>query len=75
MVAQAVGLARACEYLTDLGMENVFTHEQELTAYTLAELAKLQGVRVIGPTDMAERGSAVSSARCPCDHPYLYIFV
>ncbi len=60
MVAQAVGLARACEYLRDLGMENVYEHERELTAYTLAELAKLEGVRVIGPTDMAERGSAVS---------------
>lgn len=60
MVAQAVGLARACEYLRDLGMENVYEHERELTAYTLAEIAKLDGVRVIGPTDMAERGSAVS---------------
>lgn len=60
MVAQAIGLARACEYLTKLGMENVFEHEQELTAYTLAELAKLPGVRVIGPLDTRDRGSAVS---------------
>jgi cysteine desulfurase / selenocysteine lyase len=60
MVAQAIGLARACEYLTELGMENVFQHEQELTAYTLAELAKLPGVRVIGPLDTRDRGSAVS---------------
>ncbi len=60
MVAQAVGLARACDYLTELGMDNVFDHEQELTEYTLAELAKIKGVRVIGPTDMKNRGSAVS---------------
>lgn len=60
MVAQAIGLARACDYLSNLGMENVFEHEQELTAYTLAELAKLPGVRVIGPRDMRDRGSAVS---------------
>ncbi len=60
MVAQAIGLARACEYLSDLGMENVFQHEQELTAYTLAELAKIPGVRVIGPLDTRDRGSAVS---------------
>lgn len=60
MVAQAIGLARACEYLTELGMKNVFEHEQELTAYTLAELAKLPGVRVIGPVDTRDRGSAVS---------------
>jgi len=60
MVAQAIGLARACDYLTNLGMQNVFEHEQELTAYTLEELAKIPGVRVIGPTDMHARGSAVS---------------
>ena len=60
MVAQAIGLARACDYLTNLGMQNVFDHEQELTAYTLEELAKIPGVRVIGPKDMHARGSAVS---------------
>jgi cysteine desulfurase/selenocysteine lyase len=60
MVAQAIGLARACDYLTNLGMQNVFEHEQELTAYTLEELAKIPGVRVIGPKDMHARGSAVS---------------
>ena len=60
MVAQAIGLARACDYLTNLGMQNVFEREQELTAYTLEELAKIPGVRVIGPKDMHARGSAVS---------------
>jgi cysteine desulfurase/selenocysteine lyase len=60
MVAQAIGLARACDYLTNLGMQNVFEHEQELTAYTLEKLAKIPGVRVIGPKDMHARGSAVS---------------
>jgi cysteine desulfurase/selenocysteine lyase len=60
MVAQAIGLARACDYLTELGMENVFEHEQELTAYALEELAKLDGVRVIGPLTNVDRGSAVS---------------
>ncbi len=60
MVAQAIGLARACDYLTNLGMQNVFEHEQDLTAYTLEELAKIPGVRVIGPKDMHARGSAVS---------------
>jgi len=60
MVAQAIGLARACDYLTELGMENVFEHEQELTAYALEELAKLVGVRVIGPLTNVDRGSAVS---------------
>ena len=60
LTAQAVGLAAAVRYLTDLGMTNVHAHEEHLTAYTLARLGNLPGVRVIGPTSMHDRGSAVS---------------
>jgi cysteine desulfurase/selenocysteine lyase len=60
MVAQAVGLAAAVDYLDALGMANVAHHEHELTAYTLERLAALRGVRIIGPTDTVDRGSAIS---------------
>lgn len=60
MAAQAVGLAAAVDYLNELGMENVAEHEHRLTQLALAELAKLPGVRVIGPLEAESRGSAVS---------------
>ncbi|MFM7598929.1 MAG: aminotransferase class V-fold PLP-dependent enzyme [Actinomycetota bacterium] len=60
MVAQAVGLAAACDFLDDLGMEAVAIHEADLTAYALARLADLGGVRVVGPTSTDMRGSAIS---------------
>jgi len=60
MAAQAVGLAAACDYLDGLGMAAIAEHEAALTAYTLAGLAGLTGVRVIGPTDTVGRGGAVS---------------
>jgi cysteine desulfurase / selenocysteine lyase len=60
MVAQAVGLAAAVGYLEDLGMDRVAAHEHALTTYALARLAELPGVRIIGPTDDRDRGSAVS---------------
>ena len=60
MAAQAVGLAAAVDYLTKIGMKNVAEHEHELTKLALAELTKLSGVKVIGPTDSQNRGSAVS---------------
>ncbi len=60
MVAQAVGLSAAIDYLDGLGMPNVAAHEEALTAYALARLETLRGVRIIGPTDSRERGSAVS---------------
>jgi len=60
MVAQAVGLAAAVRYLEDLGMDNVAAHEHMLAGYALERLAALRGVRVIGPTQNVDRGSAIS---------------
>ena len=60
MVAQAVGLAAATRYLDDLGMDNVAAHEHALAGYALEVLAARRGVRIIGPTENTDRGSAVS---------------
>lgn len=60
MAAQAVGLAAAIDYLNELGMDNVAAHEHHLTQLALDELAKIPGVRVIGPLVAESRGSAVS---------------
>lgn len=60
MVAQAVGLHAAVDYLNDVGMDAVVGHEHDLTAYLLNRLLDIPGVRVIGPSTTDERGSAVS---------------
>jgi cysteine desulfurase/selenocysteine lyase len=60
MVAQAVGLAAAVGYLSDLGMAAVAEHEHHLAGYALDQLAGLRGVRIIGPLDNVERGSGIS---------------
>ncbi|GGF33720.1 putative cysteine desulfurase [Marmoricola endophyticus] len=59
-IVEAVGLGAALRYLGDLGMEAVHTHEKAVTGYLLDGLASVGGVRVLGPTDPAERGGAVS---------------
>ncbi len=60
MVAQAVGLAAACDFLAEVGMDRVADHEHRLTAHALDRLVSERGVRVVGPTDNVMRGSAVS---------------
>ena len=60
MVAQAVGLAAAVRYLEDLGMDAVATHEHNLTGYALDRLSGIPGVRIIGPRENVDRGSAIS---------------
>jgi cysteine desulfurase/selenocysteine lyase len=60
MTSQAVGLASAVDYLSAIGMDRVAEHERTLTEAALAGLAKVPGVRIIGPTDTHDRGGAVS---------------
>jgi len=60
MVAQAVGTAEAVRYLDGLGMDAVAAHEHMLTGYALDRLDEMRGVRIIGPRDNHERGSALS---------------
>ncbi len=60
MIAEAVGLAAAVDYLSGLGMERVRAHDRELTAYMLERLSLLGGVRQMGPPDAERRGGLVS---------------
>lgn len=60
MTSQVVGLGAAVEFLSEIGMDNIHAHEQELTAYALEELQKIPGLRIYGPTTPENRGSAVS---------------
>ncbi|WP_232667230.1 cysteine desulfurase [Pseudonocardia sp. TRM90224] len=60
MTSQAVGLGAAVDYLTGIGMDVVHAQEARLTEATLAGLAGIPGVRVVGPTTMVDRGGAVA---------------
>ncbi len=60
MIAQAVGLGAAVDYLCDLGMDNVYAHEQDVTSYALEQLSAVDGLTIIGPDTMVDRGGAVS---------------
>jgi cysteine desulfurase/selenocysteine lyase len=60
MIAEAIGLGAAIDYLQGLGMERVRAHERALSEYALAGLAELPGVKVIGRAP--ERGGVISFA-------------
>jgi cysteine desulfurase / selenocysteine lyase len=60
MTSQVVGLAAAARYLGEIGMDAVEAHERELVAAALDGLSGIDGVRVIGPTSLTDRGSPVS---------------
>ena len=60
MTSQVVGLAAAARYLGAIGMDIVKNHERQLTAAAIDGLSGIDGVRVIGPASMENRGSPVS---------------
>ena len=62
MTSQVVGLGAAVQFLSEIGMDNIHAHEQELTAYALEKLQEIPGVHIYGPTTAEERGAAVSFA-------------
>jgi cysteine desulfurase/selenocysteine lyase len=59
MVAQAVGMGVAAQWLGELGMDAVAEHERALAA-ELLQIAEIPGVRVIGPLDTGDRLAVVS---------------
>jgi cysteine desulfurase/selenocysteine lyase len=60
MTSQVVGLAAAARYLDAIGMDAVKNHERTLTAAAIEGLSGIDGVRIIGPASMQDRGSPVS---------------
>jgi cysteine desulfurase/selenocysteine lyase len=61
-VAEAVGLAAACDFLSGVGLEAVWEHDQELGAYLLERLADVPGIDIHGPADPAQRVALASFA-------------
>lgn len=50
-VAQAVGLASAVDYLTEVGMDRIAAHEREIAGILVDGVRRLDGVRLLGPVD------------------------
>ncbi len=60
VVAEAVGLAAAVDYLSALDMQLVRAHELELTGHMLERLREVPGVSIAGPAQAHTRGGLVS---------------
>jgi cysteine desulfurase/selenocysteine lyase len=60
MTSQVIGLAAAARYLGAVGIDAVEAHERELVAMAIEGLSGIEGVRIVGPTSMDNRGSPVS---------------
>jgi cysteine desulfurase/selenocysteine lyase len=68
-MAGAVGLAAALKFLNKIGLGKIHNHELELTERALTGLSTIPGLKVIGPTNIKNRG-AVISFEIPGIHPH-----
>jgi cysteine desulfurase/selenocysteine lyase len=56
----AIGLGAAVDYLSDVGIERVHTHEVALVSYLIPRLLEIPGVTVYGPKTTESRVGVVS---------------
>jgi len=59
-IGEAIALGEAVDFLSGLGMDKVFAHEQHLVGYSLERLSEVEGLRVYGPPSLEQRGGALS---------------
>jgi cysteine desulfurase/selenocysteine lyase len=60
MIAEAVGLGAAVDYLSALGMADVAAHEHALVTYALDGLATVEGLTIVGPAAPVDRGATIA---------------
>ena len=61
-VAEAVGMAAACDFLEGIGLDAIAAHDAELSGYALEQLAEVPGLTVHGPADPSARVGLASFA-------------
>ena len=54
------GLAKALDYVSALGMENIARHEQELTQYAMEKMKEIEGMKIFGMQDAEGKDAVIS---------------
>ncbi len=51
IIAGAIGLAAAIDFLEEIGLDNIDRHEKELAAYAYGKLSEIDGITIYGPRE------------------------
>lgn len=60
IIAGAVGLGAAIDYLENIGFDAIAQHERELVQYALDEMQKIEGLEIYGPKEAEKRAGLVT---------------
>ncbi len=51
IIAGAIGLGAAIDFLEDIGLENINAHDRKLALYASERLAEIEGIKIFGPKE------------------------
>ncbi|MEC1376512.1 cysteine desulfurase [Heyndrickxia oleronia] len=60
IIAGAIGLGAAIDFLEEIGMENILNHEHHLAEYALNRLNEIDGLTIYGPLNPMARAGVVT---------------
>ena len=56
----STGLARALDYVSNIGFDTIEAHESDLTAYTMQQMNEIEGMKIYGPADVNIHDAVIS---------------
>ena len=60
IIAGAVGLGAAIDFLNEIGLDNIAAHEHALAGYAMEQLSTIDGITIYGPRDASQRCGLVT---------------
>ncbi|MGN1385266.1 MAG: cysteine desulfurase [Bacillus sp. (in: firmicutes)] len=60
IIAGAIGLGAAIDFLESIGLENIEQHEHKLAAYALKRMSEIEGLTIYGPMDASKRAGVIT---------------
>ncbi|WP_456273456.1 cysteine desulfurase [Bacillus sp. AK031] len=60
IIAGAIGLGAAIDFLEEIGMEHIEKHEHHLAAYAMEKMSEVEGMAIYGTKDPSKRAGLVT---------------
>lgn len=60
IIAGAIGLGVAVDFLQEIGMDNILAHEHQLAAYAMEKMSTVEGLTIYGPKEANQRAGVIT---------------
>ncbi|MBM4760753.1 cysteine desulfurase [Bacillus sp. B15-48] len=60
IIAGAIGLGAAIDFLEEIGLDHIEAHEHKLAAYAIEKMSTVEGMTIYGPKDSSKRAGVVT---------------